>query len=85
MNGDNVTSARTAVPIVLAVLGSRPQDVFHADETRLVLGRQPTKMIGCCRVAGVKMDLDRISVMRCSNLSKLRNPLAHDALGAFVP
>ena len=63
----NVELARNSIPLVLAVLGARPQDVFNADETGLVLGSQPCKTMAFARVSGVKKEKDRISVMLCCN------------------
>ena len=63
----NVELCRNALPMVLAVLGARPEDVFNANETSIVLGSQPTKTMAFSRVSGVKKEKDRISLMRCCN------------------
>ena len=63
----NVELARHEIPIVLALLNARPQDVFNADETGIVFGAQPHKTLAAGRVSGVKRVADRIIVMLCCN------------------
>ena len=63
----NVELARHAIPMVLAILNAKPDDVFNADETGLVFGTQPLKTLAFSRVQGVKRVADRITVMLCCN------------------
>ena len=62
-NAANIELARNALPMVLAVLGLRAEDVFNADETGIVFGAQPCKTLVFHRMAGVKKEKDRISIV----------------------
>ena len=53
--------------MVLANLGTRPQDVFNCDETGIILGAQPFKTLAFSRVSGVKKCMDRITIMLYCN------------------
>ena len=64
-NMANVELARNSIPMVLANLGARPQDVFNCDETGIILGTQPFKTLAFRRVSGVKKQIDRITIMLC--------------------
>ena len=66
-NMANAELARNSIPMVLAHLGARSVDVFNYDETGLILGAQPTKTLAFGRVAGVKKQMDRITIMLCCN------------------
>ena len=63
----NVELARNSIPMVLAMLGAHPNDVFNCDETGLVLGAQPLKTLAFGRVSGCKRAMDRITLMICCN------------------
>ena len=63
----SVELAHHAIPIVLAMLAARLEDVFNCDETGLVFGAQPCKTLAFGPVSGTKRAMDRVTVMFCCN------------------
>ena len=66
-NMANVELARNSIPMALANLRARPQDVFNSDETSIILGAQQFKTLAFSRVSGVKKQIDGITIMLCCN------------------